>query len=945
MAAKPSVSAPAAAARQHGSETTTLDVPSSSAGSSSPPELAKEPPRRPVTRKRAASINTEEANRSKIANLSLTTPNTASPRPLEASGGTICLCTPAPKVPRPRNAFILYRQHHQAQVVQQNPGLANPDISKIIGEQWRDEPEDRKNQWKLLAEEEKQRHQRQYPDYRYQPRRGNKSGSSQPPRPPLAPGEDPTRCSKCGGRYIATPRTPSTPFVTPTGSKPGLSLYGPPSGHHTLTSSRSDMSRHSRPQPYPHWTGSQSAPSSYDLHQEYERAISPNESKRRRHNPHGSYHNFHALPSPPTPFAQPAHQQHHLASSHSQSRQSPFHNNNPTTPSNYPPGPLSAQPAVARRTSPGPMMPPPPRPTHSMPIASSGSAPSVPQQQQHHQHQQQQQYQPQSHTRHADFDESLRLPPLQTHLTTTTPENNHNESHPNTGTSTNTGTLTAAAAVLHPTPASVPSSYYHGPAAAKRERDAAEQRAHARSIEAMVMSIPFVNKLRVLERISPPLGPVPLSEGMYGSGGGGGGGVNAKRGPVIAVEGPDARLVRAVAVVVERALRAAAAAEGGRAGWEVKCWGEDAQPAGVMVPSRRQPQRGSVGGGEEKDVVMGESGASHTTIAAPAANANTNHFTAYLRTTGDWHAKSAEIVDFITNPSTSSSSSSAPARETRLSTSSAATVNTTASSSSSSATNSATTDPNKTEPEPDSDSTPRPSKAMSTTQQRHPLPSGSSPKNKNTNINNTNANNTNTTTSNTTTPTAPPTTPRFPIAFLPSGFSLTLADRFACTVPIADAYAPVDHWQWMATLWRGVVGADLVIYVPWDFSLASLPSSSSASSSGASPFTAAAAAAGSFVGGGGGGVGGSVGGMGEDGGAGGVVVGPWSVEVRNSKLMVVMAPSVAFGSGPGYGQRDVEIAVDEKTERRLGFEVVEWVRGGGWLNAGRGLDGGMVMEY
>lgn len=103
MAAKPGGPPPAAAARQHGSETTTLAAPSSSPGSPPPPELAKEPPRRPITRKRAASINTEEANRSKIASLSLTTPNTASPRPLDASGGSICLCTPAPKVPRPRN--------------------------------------------------------------------------------------------------------------------------------------------------------------------------------------------------------------------------------------------------------------------------------------------------------------------------------------------------------------------------------------------------------------------------------------------------------------------------------------------------------------------------------------------------------------------------------------------------------------------------------------------------------------------------------------------------------------------------------------------------------------------------------------------------------------------------------------------------------------------------
>lgn len=49
-------------------------------------------------------------------------------------------------------AFILYRQHYQAAVVSQNPGLANPDISKIIGEQWRKLPQETKDEWKALAE-------------------------------------------------------------------------------------------------------------------------------------------------------------------------------------------------------------------------------------------------------------------------------------------------------------------------------------------------------------------------------------------------------------------------------------------------------------------------------------------------------------------------------------------------------------------------------------------------------------------------------------------------------------------------------------------------------------------------------------------------------------------------------------------------------------------------
>lgn len=79
-----------------------------------------------------------------------------------------CLCQPDPKIPRPRNgeycptiytysnpdssAFILYRQHYQSAVVAQNPGLPNPEISKIIGEHWRALPGDTKDEWKALAE-------------------------------------------------------------------------------------------------------------------------------------------------------------------------------------------------------------------------------------------------------------------------------------------------------------------------------------------------------------------------------------------------------------------------------------------------------------------------------------------------------------------------------------------------------------------------------------------------------------------------------------------------------------------------------------------------------------------------------------------------------------------------------------------------------------------------
>lgn len=59
---------------------------------------------------------------------------------------------------------------------------------------------------------------------------------------------------------------------------------------------------------------------------------------------------------------------------------------------------------------------------------------------------------------------------------------------------------------------------------------------------------------------------------------------------------------------------------------------------------------------------------------------------------------------------------------------------------------------------------------------------------------------------------ASPMLPVKPVCIIPT-FQLHAADVFASHVPIQDAYSPADHWQWMATLWRGIVGPDVTIYV------------------------------------------------------------------------------------------------------------------------------------
>lgn len=76
----------------------------------------------------------------------------------------------AKRIPRPRNAFMIYRSTVWAQ--QKIPTGIERDhrhISRIIGHCWNSLPEEEKRLWRVKAEEEKQEHSKNYPGYRYTP--------------------------------------------------------------------------------------------------------------------------------------------------------------------------------------------------------------------------------------------------------------------------------------------------------------------------------------------------------------------------------------------------------------------------------------------------------------------------------------------------------------------------------------------------------------------------------------------------------------------------------------------------------------------------------------------------------------------------------------------------------------------------------------------------------
>lgn len=583
-------------------------------------------------------------------------------------------------------------------MVAHHPGLPNPEISKIIGDQWKNEHSDVKAQWNRLAEEEKLRHKRQFPDYRYQPRRGGNKGV--PPRLTTSsggPGQDPGRCPKCRGRYIATPRTPLTPYVSPPVSA-GMASSGGPSLPYHYQQQQQQRWNHPPGHPAP-------PPPLYDIQEDYA-AISPSDPKRRRYHaappPGGPNNPYQGLPSP-SPSSTPYGTRHHQRTPSIPNTNNPYGPHGLILPNLARPNPTGYGPGPS-----GGGMPPPPRPG-SLSGASSYPGPQG----------------PRGSTSSSDFDESLRLPPLQTH---------------------------------------------HLPGTSVSPTDMQQQQPPRQDVggglQATVMSIPYVSKLTVLERISPPLpGPGPAGPA---------------RGPIIAVEGAEGhpRLLRVVGGIVERAL-----VESGEC--EVRTWAVDGE--------------------------MGRRGS-----AAVEVGGQGNLFGAYLKAMLEWHAKAAEMVAFVGGGGGRGSVGGEGGKGT-----------------------------------PPPPQTVGGSSSTSTAMVVH----------------------------------APPRQRRLPIALLPTGYSLTTADHFACAVPVHnDAYAPVDHWQWMATLWRGIAAADLVVYVRVVSD--------------------------------------------EELGAGQLQV----VELKAPGLMVVRVPASVLGVEDG--------GIGEKAERRLGFEVFDWVRGGVfwhfWAGAGRG---------
>ena len=79
------------------------------------------------------------------------------------------------------NAFMRWSQLERRKIIEKNPDAHNAEISKNLGKKWRSLPDGEKQEYIDEAERLRQLHLKEYPDYKYRPKKKPKYASSQAP--------------------------------------------------------------------------------------------------------------------------------------------------------------------------------------------------------------------------------------------------------------------------------------------------------------------------------------------------------------------------------------------------------------------------------------------------------------------------------------------------------------------------------------------------------------------------------------------------------------------------------------------------------------------------------------------------------------------------------------------------------------------------------------------
>ncbi|XP_069979095.1 transcription factor sem-2-like [Penaeus vannamei] len=83
---------------------------------------------------------------------------------------------PPNHIKRPMNAFMVWSQMERREIVKFAPDMHNAEISKQLGRRWKLLTEEQRRPYREEAERLKELHLREYPDYKYRPRKKGQKG-------------------------------------------------------------------------------------------------------------------------------------------------------------------------------------------------------------------------------------------------------------------------------------------------------------------------------------------------------------------------------------------------------------------------------------------------------------------------------------------------------------------------------------------------------------------------------------------------------------------------------------------------------------------------------------------------------------------------------------------------------------------------------------------------
>jgi transcription factor SOX4/11/12 (SOX group C) len=90
----------------------------------------------------------------------------------------------AQKIKRPMNAFMVFSHYQRRKIVETQPDIHNAEISKRLGREWKEMSDEEKQPYIDEADRLRDLHLREYPGYKYQPRKKPKQAAVSPAASP-----------------------------------------------------------------------------------------------------------------------------------------------------------------------------------------------------------------------------------------------------------------------------------------------------------------------------------------------------------------------------------------------------------------------------------------------------------------------------------------------------------------------------------------------------------------------------------------------------------------------------------------------------------------------------------------------------------------------------------------------------------------------------------------